>query len=135
MKCTSCNKSFSPEKCMFVSHAALAFAKIAWKTTKTHAWNAGHSLIVWIKSAVFLGKTGVSRKTLLFLARFYCLFILVLAGFFVCFSLCFSIKTGKSLLYSGFDYSFLFCDSDNFINRFVLNNLPLRLLFLLFFSV
>lgn len=49
----------------------------------------------------------------------------------------------KSLLYPGLDYSYLFdvaarnvndnVSYDNFINRFVLNNLPLRLLFLLFF--
>ena len=41
----------------------------------------------------FLEKTGVSRKTLSFLALFLLSFLLVLDGFFVCFSLCFSIKT------------------------------------------
>jgi len=57
----------------------------------------------------FLEKTGVSRKTLSFLRGFYCLFYIGIKRFFVYFSPCFSIKTGKSLLYSGFDYSFLFC--------------------------
>ena len=71
---------------------------------------------------------------------------MVLNGFFVYYSPCFSIKTRIKvfcipdlILFFFFDVAAKNVKSnvcfDNFINRFVLNNLPLRLLFLLFFSV
>ena len=79
---------------MFVSHAALAFAKIAWKTTKTHAWNAAHPLIVWIKKWLFSWqKRAFHVKHCRFWRGVLLSFFMVLNGFFVYFSPCFSIKT------------------------------------------
>ena len=82
---------------MFVSHAALAFAKIAWKTTKTHAWNAGHSLIVWIKKCRFSWqKRAFHVKHCRFWRGFLLSFYIGIAGFFVYFSPCFIIKPDKN---------------------------------------
>lgn len=79
---------------MFASHAALVFAKNVWNTTKTHAWNAELPLIVWIKKCRFSWKKRAFHvKHCRFWRGFYCLFILLLDGFFVYFSPCFSIKT------------------------------------------
>ena len=79
---------------MFVSHAALAFAKIAWKTTKTHAWNAGHSLIVWIKKCRFSWqKRAFHVKHCRFWRGFLLSFYIGIRRIHVYFSPCFSIKT------------------------------------------
>ena len=83
---------------MYVSHAALAFAKNVWKTTNTHAWNAAQLLIVWIKKCRFSWqKRAFHVKHCRFWRGFLLsLFILVLDGFFVYFSPCFIIKPDKN---------------------------------------
>lgn len=57
----------------------------------------------------FLEKTGVSRKTLSFLARFFMSFYIGNSRIFCLFFAVFLYKNqDKSLLYPGFDYSYLF---------------------------
>ena len=57
MKCTSCNKSFSPEKMYVCKSCGACFCEECVKNNQNSCLKCGTSLYR-LKSAVFLGKNG-----------------------------------------------------------------------------